>query len=824
MNKIFLFFALFVFTTIFAQVPGDIAQSFGEYPGFNNSVFAIQQQTDGKILVGGAFTSYKGAAENYIIRLNSDGSKDTSFNTGTGFNGSVYSIQQQTDGKILIGGNFTSYKGVAAYRIIRLNTDGSKDTSFNTGTGFNYTVYTIQQQTDGKILVGGAFTSYKGVAAYKIIRLNTDGSKDTSFNTGTGFMNYYVRTIAIQLDGKILVGGNFTSYKGVAEKYIIRLNADGSKDTSFNTGTGFNAEVHTIQLQTDGKILVGGLFTSYIGLTENYIIRLNTDGSKDTSFNIGTGFNNSVFAIQQQTDGKILVGGDFNSYKGVTEKYIIRLNADGSKDTSFNTGTGFDFAVTTIQQQTDGKILVGGNFYLYNGVGANNIIRLNTDSSKDTSFNIGPGFNNLVYSTQQQTDGKILVGGNFTSYKGVAEKYIIRLNADGSKDTSFNTGTGFNEGVQTIQLQTDGKILVGGNFTSYKGVTEKYIIRLNADGSKDTSFNTGTGFNNIVYSIQQQTDGKILVGGEFTAYNSAIASEKRIIRLNTDGSKDTSFNTGTGFNAVVFTIQQQPDGKILVGGRFISYKGVTENAIIRLNADGSKDTSFNTGTGFNGEVRAIQLQTDGKILVGGPFISYMGLTEGYIIRLNNDGSKDTSFNTGTGFNNSVFAILQQTNGKILVGGGYSSYKGVAENDIIRLNADGSKDISFNTGTGFFNGGVYTIQQQTDGKILVGGSFASYKGDNSSVFLIGLHSEQSLNSDDFDVANAFFVYPNPVKDILHLQLNKLSTIKSIKIYDLQGKLIIEDIDNMIHVSNLSKGMYIIKVEIQEGEFEQKFIKE
>jgi uncharacterized delta-60 repeat protein len=749
MKKILLFLFALVTLATQAQTPGDIAQSYGTTPGFNNNVGATATQTDGKILVGGAFTLYNGATENRIIRLNTDGSKDTSFNTGLGFNNNVSAITTQSDGKILVAGNFTTYNGVTENRIIRLNSDGTKDTSFTTGTGFNNLVQEIAQQADGKILVGGYFTSYNGVTERYIVRLNSDGTKDTSFTTGIGF-NDSVQDIAQQADGKILVGGNFFTYNGVTENRIIRLNADGTKDATFSTGTGFNNFINTIAQQADGKILVGGNFTTYNGVTEIRIIRLNADGTKDATFTSGTGFTINVSEITEQADGKILVGGQFTTYNGVTENKIIRLNTDGSKDTAFATGTGFgsnfnDY-VRTFEQQSDGKILVGGSFFTYNGVNENFIIRLNTDGTKDATFYTGngtsTGFDGLVYTISQQTDGKNLVGGSFTSYKGITENRIIRLNTDGTKDTSFNIGTGFNGNPSAITTQSDGKIIVGGSFTSYNGVTENRIIRINNDGTKDTSFNTGTGFDGNVWNIQLQPDGKILVVGFFTAYKGL--TENRIIRLNSDGTKDTSFNTGTGFDGNVWKIQLQPDGKILIGGFFTTFNGSTQNRIIRLNADGTKDTSFDVNTGFNGNVWNIQLQPDGKIIAGGFFTSFNGLTENRIIRLNTDGTKDITFNTGTGFDNSVRAIELQNDGKIVVGGLFTTYNGVTENRIITLNTDGTKDTAFINGTGF-DSDVYSIKQLADGKILVGGNFTTYKGDNSSAYLIKLHTEASISN-------------------------------------------------------------------------------
>jgi uncharacterized delta-60 repeat protein len=628
--------------------------------------------------------------------------------------------------------------------------------------------------------------------------------------------------------GKIIVAGDFTTYKGITENRIIRLNTDGSKDSSFNTGTGFNSFVSTIEVQTDGKIIMGGFFTAYKGVTQNKIIRLNTDGSKDTSFLTGTGFNNDIKTIITQPDGKIVVGGSFTNYKGISENKIIRLNADGSKDPSFITGTGFDNNVYSIAIDSNGKIIVGGFFISYMGITENRIIRLNTDGSKDGLFNTGTGFDGGVYSIEVEPDGKIIVGGVYITYKNEIENSIIRLSADGNKDTTYNVGTGFTYDVKAVAIQSDGKIIVGGLFTNYNRATENRIIRLNADGSKDSSFNTGTGingfgFSNYVYAIVLQSDGKILVSGNFTAYNGA--TRNYIIRLNPNGSEDNTFITGNGFNNVVNAIALQPDGKILLGGYFTTYNGPTENKIIRLNPDGSKDNTFTTGTGFNSGANTIVVQSDGKILVGGEFTTYNGVTENRMIRLNADGSKDNTFTTGTSFNNGVRSIALQSDGKILVGGDFTTYNGINENKIIRLNSDGSKDNTFATGAGFNGIGNYinSIVLNSEGKIFVGGNFTTYQDNGESAYLIALHSESSLSIENFTNSNIVSLYPNPVKDILNIDILD-NTISSIKVYDLQGKLILEDTNTTINVNHLSNGIYIVKVVTEEGEFTKKFIKE
>jgi len=365
-------------------------------------------------------------------------------------------------------------------------------TCLELGDGFNSSVFSVAAQSDGKILAGGLFTTYKNLFQNRFIRLNSDGSKDTSFNIGGGFDNY-ILTISIQSDGKILAGGYFISFTGTTQNYLIRLNTDGTKDTSFNIGTGFNNGIVSIAVQSDGKILAGGVFTTFTGTTQNCLIRLNSDGSKDTSFNIGTGFGPfggvAVLSVAIQSDGKVLVGGSFTTFTGSTQNRLIRLNSNGTKDTSFDIGTGFDNSVQSIAIQSDGKILVGGNFTTFTGTTQNRLLRLNSDGTKDTSFDIGSGFDDRVESIKIQSDGKILVGGLYQNFTGTTQNRLIRLNSDGTKDTSFNIGTGidggFSPNVYSIDIQSNGKILVGGRFTSYSGSTENHLVRLETNGQLD---------------------------------------------------------------------------------------------------------------------------------------------------------------------------------------------------------------------------------------------------------------------------------------------------------------------------------------------------
>jgi uncharacterized delta-60 repeat protein len=557
----------------------------------------------------------------------------TEFDVYSGFNGTVRSIAIQSDGKLVIGGDFTTFNNVAVNCIVRLNSDGTRDATFT--TGFNSSVRSIAIQSDGKMVIGGLFTILNGTTANRIVRLNSDGTRDTTFttNTGTAFDDS-VLAIAIQSDSKIVCGGGFSTFNGTTVNRIVRLNSDGTRDTAFttNTGTSFNNLVLSIAIQSDGKFVIGGDFTTFNNVAVNRIVRLNSDGTRDATINIGTAFNNSVRPIAIQTDGKLVVGGNFLTFNGVTVNYIARLNTDGTLDTAFrtNTGTGFTGEVRSVAIQSDGKFVIGGLFTIFNGVTVNYIVRLNSDGTRDTTFttNTGTAFNNFVASIAIQSDGKIIVGGGFTTFNGVTVNRIVRLNSDGTRDATFttNTGTAFNNNVNPIAIQADGKIVIGGFFTTFNGTTVNRIVRLNSDGTRDTTFttNTGTAFNESPYSIAIQSDSTVIVGGEFASFNGVTVN--RIVRLNSDGTRDTTFttNTGTAFNSIVFAIAIQSDGKMVIGGLFAIFNGATANRIVRLNSDGTRDTTFttNTGTSFDNSVRSIAIQSDGKFVIGGDFTTF----------------------------------------------------------------------------------------------------------------------------------------------------------------------------------------------------------
>jgi uncharacterized delta-60 repeat protein len=659
-------------------------------------VVDIVVQPDGKILVAGDFISFNGSAAHGLVRLNADGSRDNSFNSENSFFIDplgmprfipvVHTVLRQADGKLVVGGNFTSKNATSSKNLVRLNDDGTVDNTFSIGTGVDILVNALMQRPDGEIFVGGFIEQFNGTAAYDMVLLNLNGSRDLSFDTNLGF-NGRVNDFKLLPSGKVIVCGDFSTYNGVRRIGLARLNSDGTLDTDFDAGEFkiyTSAYLSTVLVHPDGRIFVGGFFNSLNEKEYSFLVALAADGAVDPNFKEGWGASFVVESLALAPDNKILATGGFTSYNGVTRERIARLQVDGSLDESFNTNDTyhFDDQVTAVAIQSDGKIIAGGDFTSYLGKSRNKIVRINEDGSLDETFAVGKGFNYSFNDLIVQPDNKILLAGQFSTYQGEQHQRLIRLNPDGGVDNTLAVGTGFDGGVYSMALQNDGKILVGGYFSNYNGTPRKKIARLLPGGTLDPAFDAGLTFDQEIEVLAVQDDGKILAGGSFTKVNGNAANH--IVRLNPDGTADNTFLTGTGVTDRVFALAIQPDGKILAGGTFTSYNGTAVSNIVRLNPNGTLDNTFNSGSGFDLGVYKIVVQPDDKILVGGYFTMYNGSAQKNIVRLNVDGTVDATFDAGTGFDGAVNAIAIHPNGTLAIGGYFYTYNGAPRSHLASI--------------------------------------------------------------------------------------------------------------------------------------------
>ena len=698
-----------------AMADGNLDATFGasatEGFGYVNKTIV---QPDGKIIAVGLFQRANGARTYGIARFNADGTLDTIFNTGGGANAAILAVALQSDGKIVIGGAFTSFNNQIANRIVRLNPNGSIDSSFGTAVAFNNQINDILILPEGKIIVGGSFS----ISSSSLVRLNNNGTLDSSSVIFSGA----VYTIASAPDGKIVVGGEF----GQPRSGIARLNSDGTLDSTFNPSTGPSSSIFKSVVQPNGKVLVAGSFTTFNGTATDGLVRLNDNGTVDTTFEITNQIPSigdlEVNGLALQPDGKILAGFYNISLDEIAD--VRRFNPDGSPDTTFNTNTGVSLTAIDVNALADGKILVAGYFVTLNNQPHLHLARLNPNGTLDNTFNPAASAVGIVYAVKRQADGKIIIGGDFDYVNGVARRAVARLNSDGTLDTTFNVSAGISGDVYALEIQPDGKIIIGGLFGGDLTFPAYAAARINSNGSFDVNLNNGGSFITVAYAVALQTDGKILVGGQF--FPSAVAK-----RLNSDGSFDGSFNAPRITSGTVRALLTQSNGKVIVGGTFIRLDMSQRIGIARLNSDGTLDNAI----GGNGFVNSIKALPDGSIYTGGTTL----------YKLSSEGIVDSTFNVGSGFNSTIRAVEVQPDGKVLVGGFFTTYNGTAVNRIIRLSTTGTLDSTFSPQP---SGTIFALNSQPDGKILVGGQFLDFNG-TEKLSLVRLRGTANIARTMFD---------------------------------------------------------------------------
>jgi uncharacterized delta-60 repeat protein len=732
-------------------------------PGANDWVYSLAVQPDGKILVGGYFTTLGGQTRNCFGRLNPDGTLDTAFNPGA--DSYVFSLAMQADAKILVGGVFSTLGGQTRNGIGRLNPDGTLDPAFNPGASGS--VDSLAVQADGKILVGGQFTTLGGQIRNRIGRLNPQGTLDTAFNPKASSS---VASLAVQADGKIVVGGGFTTLGTQTRNYLGRLNPDGTLDTAFDPGA--NSYVFSLAVQADGKILVGGGFTTLGGQPRNGIGRLNPDGTLDAAFNPGA--NNWVRSLAVQADGKILVGGYFSTLGGQTRNCIGRLNPDGTLDTGFNPGA--DNYVQSLAVQADGKVLVGGGFTMLGGQPRNYLGRLN--------------------ATDPATQSLSFDGSTITWLRGGTSPEVWRTTFDWSSDgvlwTSLGGGTRRPGGWQQTNalvpvnatIRARG-FVTGGRYNGSGWFVEDYwgLGWIDQPQSRTNDAGTTAAFGAVAGGMpplryQWYKDAAALADGNhiagattasltLTNVLGADAGGYCLVVSNAYGARTSvvatltvndpvitvpplSQNRELGDNATLSVTalgtaplgyQWWKDGVTLMGRTAASltltnslatdagsywvavtsfYGSVTSQVALLTVNQATADPGFNPGA--DGDVFSLAAEADGKILVGGLFSTLGGQACNYLGRLNLDGTLDTGFNPGA--DDGVDSLAVQADGKILVGGTFSTLGGQTRNCLGRLNPDGALDTGFNPGA---DEDVDSLAVQADGKILVGGWFTTLGG-------------------------------------------------------------------------------------------------
>jgi uncharacterized delta-60 repeat protein len=588
----------------------------------------------------------------------------------------------------------------------------------------------------------------------------------------------------------------------------------GSNDTSFDPGTGADNSVWSSAIQKDGKIIIGGTFTSYNGTPRNKIVRLNPDGTLDTTFNLGSGADGDVTTMVLQSDGKIIIGGTFSKYNGISRTRIARLNANGTLDGTFNPGTGADGTIWTISLQNDNKIVIGGIFSYYNGISRSCIARLNADGTLDGTFNPGTGADYFIWTSAIQSDGKIIIGGGFRTFNGTTKNRIARLNSNGSLDVTFDpNGIGPSSGVNeskdiaTCSIQSDGKIIIGGSFTGYNQKQRNRIARLNTDGTLDETFNTGEGADYFITANAIQSDGKIIITGGFQNYNDI--QRNRIARLNTDGSLDNTFNSQGVNNSHPTTISIQSDGKIIIGGHFINYDGTARNRVARVCVTDVSSASSTPTTCMNTAITDITLTTTAATGIGVATGLPAGITASWLA--------GTITISGTPTESGIFNYSIP-----IIGCGTVNATGK-----ITVNALPNVATTVNTNTieATQSGATYQwLDCNNTFAIIPGATSQSYTASKDGNYAVritqGICSNIStcvqignLGIETIENTKGIFIYPNPVTDELNVEIKANQDKTDFEIINSIGQVIFKGnfIGKMtIKTTEFSPGIYIVKL--------------
>jgi len=484
-----------------------------------------------------------------------------------------------------------------------------------------------------------------------------------------------------------------------------------SANDGFNPTTAA-INVNAFAIRADGKIYVGGGFNTLGGLSRKSIALLNGDGSGDPTFApIGVesgGFVGQLYAVAIQADGKIVIAGTFDKVNGVARSNIARLDQFGNLDATY--APVVDSTIFALDVQSDQKIVIGGAFTSVNSTGRNRLARLETNGTLDAGFDPAP--NATVRAIKfDAAINRVYVAGDFSVIGGVTQKAVVRLFPSGAADTSFApTSPGLGS---ALAIQPDGKVIIGHS---------SGVFRVNRSGLTDPAFSYST--SSWVSTIAIQSDGKAVIGGFITAIGAV--PRNKVARFNANGTLDLDFDpnvTGSRLDALAV----QPDGKILIGGAFTAIGSTSRLGIGRVYQDGTPDANATAGTAsVDGPVAVIvPLPRLDQTMIGGNFANFDGTPMAEIARVNSAGKRDPAFTAPTFAGGWVNCITLDIAERYLVGGEFTTVNGNGSRKYLtRIGSIGNVDTSFNVD---LNGPVYAAVVQQDTKIIIAGSFTTVNG-------------------------------------------------------------------------------------------------
>lgn len=728
--------------------------------------------------------------------INSSGSVEI------GGQGILAAALQPWNGKIVIGGDFTITGGTPSHtwtNLARINPDGTLDTSFqppNPDRAVRALAIQPDQGTPANpelslILAGGSFGQCGATARNGLARFaSADGALDTDFHPVTSPAPVRVNAIALQPDGtSMLAGGSFAEIAaGTPSENLARISLavtdPGAAGWSY--GTGINGEVNAI-LPLGGPFLIAGSFQAPGML----LARFTANGTPDATFQGGfvtAPPGGKILALARQTDGKILIGGDFEALRGgvPTRTYLARLNRDGSPDASFTPGG--DGSVGAITVQPDGRILTGGAFTVLGAPPAarQRLARLNLSGALDAAF--VAGLDAVVHALVLQPDGKILVGGEFASAAGAPRTRLARLYGQGALDDDVSAANlAPDQFVTSVAQQPKGVTTIGGNFTRVQGKSRNYVARLTEQWNvaDDLSFNPAPLLDAQASVLAPLGDDGLLVGGGFSQ------PQHLVLRLDVDGYRNgTAEITGYNGNLDSYLLwstalslvplrsgtllpngTELPRGMAYAGGDFFTSPDPYKS-LFRISSNGLRDPSF-APAGVTWLVYGLAIQPDNKLLVAG-IDPWAWPVTAKLQRLKTNGELDFDF-TPVPWEGGFFSVVAQPDGQVVAAGSIANpitIGGTTWNrNIVRFKNSGAIDDTFNVEAFYESGGytnmIFGVVPQTEGGMLIFGLFNRVRDATGTVYqrdcVARIKPDGKLDQ-DFDVGPFDYNFGTPENNV------------------------------------------------------------
>ena len=610
--------------------------------------------------------------------------------------GWVTSIDETPEGYILVAGQFDYLENTESGALLKLDRNGDLAPGFNK-------VYTDQSidkvfsLSDGKILVFGKFTRINGQDIRQLARLNADGTIDNTFSHG---VMAQIHTIGLQSDEKIIIG------TGTNALSIRRLMTNGQVDGTFINPSLFLYSALNLTIGPDDKI--------YVHDAEK-IQRLNSNGSTDTAFQSISATNGQMFIVRPLMDGTIMIGGGFKKYGTHDTTGLIKVNAQGNFISSF-IGPEFTGAIA---EMADGKILTAGNdgkVFLFTANG-------------NTSELVTNNFFGVIHDLMETVDHKILVSRWF------AHTNVVNVGAVALFDAPFNLNADFNPSISSaprysrnnMSILPGGHIVLGGfafSFSAFNDIPTNFV-KINSDGSLDENFKPPLQSQSQIIALEV-SNNKILVSG-FLHLPQGL---RYLARLNPDGSLDDKFEINFGPNGISNRIRFR-GSRILLGGNFTSFDGVPTQSFVILDHKGKIKQTFND-LPPGSDILDFDLQSNGNIIAVGNFPYPGGLR--WIVKLRPDGTTVPGFNAIV---ENTFCVTVDAQDRVYVGGTFLDGKLIK-----RFTPTGQNDLSFNPGIlqPSFQSHVSLIEILPTNQIAIGGNFRTFNGADVGGFII-------LNKDD-----------------------------------------------------------------------------